>query len=81
MANLSLRDVPDELCQQIKEMAERKHRLVNQQIVVLLEQSVQQQKSPKAEVWERIARRREAIASRVGIISNSTELLVEDRNR
>lgn len=53
MPNLSLRDVPDEY-QQIKEIAERERRSINQQILVLLERSVQQQKQPKAEVLGRI---------------------------
>jgi hypothetical protein len=47
MANLSLRDVPDELYQQIKEIAEHERRSINQQILVLLERSVQQQKQPR----------------------------------
>lgn len=81
MVNLSLHDVPDELYQQIKEMAERESRSVNQQIMVLLERSVQQHRRPKAEVWERIDQRREAIAARVGIMPDSTELLADDRNR
>jgi hypothetical protein len=81
MANLSLRDVPDDLYQQIKEIAERERRSVNQQILVLLERSVQHQQRPKAEVWERIKRRREAISARVGIMPDSTEQIAEDRNR
>lgn len=79
MANLSLRDVPDDLYQQIKEIAERERRSINQQIVVLLEHSVQQHKRPKAEVLQRIDRRREAIAARVGIMPDSTEQIAEDR--
>lgn len=42
MANLSLRDVPEDLYQQIKKIADQERRSVNQQIIVLLEQSVQQ---------------------------------------
>lgn len=82
MANLSLRDVPDELYQKIKEIADCERRSINQQILVLLEQSVQQQqKGPKAEVLERIDRRRKAIAARVGIMPDSTEQIAEERNR
>jgi len=81
MANLSLRDVPDELYQQIKEIAEHERRSINQQILVLLERSVQQQKQPKAEVLERIDRRRKAIAARMGIMPDSSALITEDRNR
>lgn len=81
MANFSLRDVPDELYQQIKEIAERERRSVNQQIMVLLERAVQQQKRPSADLLEQIDRQREAIAARVGIMPDSTEFIAEDRNR
>lgn len=79
MANISLRDVPDELYQQLKEMAERDRRSVNQQILVMLERSVRQQKRPTAEVWEQIDQQREAIRARVGITPDSAELIAEDR--
>ena len=79
MANISLRDVPEELYQQLKEMAERERRSVNQQILVLLERSVWQQKIPKAKVWEQIDRQREAIKARAGITPDSAELIAEDR--
>lgn len=79
MANISLRDVPDELYRQLKEMAERERRSVNQQILVLLERSVRQQKRPAAEVWEQIDRQREAIRARVGITPDSAQLIAEER--
>lgn len=79
MANISLRDVPDELYQQLKEMAERERRSVNQQILVMLERSVRQQKRPTDEVWEQIDRQREAIRARVGITPDSAELIAEER--
>ena len=81
MANLSLRDVPDDLYQQIKEIAERERRSVNQQIMVLLERAVQLKKRPGADLLEQIDRQREAIASRVGIMPDSTEQIAEDRHR
>ncbi len=81
MTNLSLRDVPDELYQQIKEMAERERRSINQQILVLLERAVQQQQRPNPDVLKRIDRQREAIAARIGIIPDSTEQIAEDRSR
>ncbi len=62
MANISLRDVPDEY-QQLKQIAERDRRSINQQILVLLEQAVQQ--PPKTDVLQRIDRQREAIATRI----------------
>ncbi len=81
MTNLSLRDVPDELYQQIKEMAEHERRSINQQILVLLERAVQQQQRPNPDVLKRIDRQREAIAARIGIMPDSTEQIAEDRSR
>lgn len=81
MANLSLRDVPEELYQQIKEIAERDRRSINQQILVLLEQAVRTQKRPKTDVLKQIDRQREVIAARVGIMPDSTEQVAEDRSR
>ena len=81
MANISLRDVPDELYQQLKEMAERERRSVNQQILVLLERSVRLHQRPAAEVWERIERRREVIRARAGVTPDAAELIAEDRSR
>lgn len=81
MVNISLRDVPDELYQQLKQMAESERRSVNQQILVLLEYSLKLRQRPSAEVWQRIEQRREAIASRVGLTPDSAELIAEDRSR
>lgn len=79
MANISLRDVPEELYQQLKEIAERERRSVNQQILVLLERSIRQQKRPAVEVWEQIDYQREAIRVREGITPDSADLIAEDR--
>lgn len=72
MANKSLRDVPEELYQQLKEIAERERRSVNQQILVLLGRSIRQQKRPTVE-WEQIDHQREAIRVREGITPDSAE--------
>lgn len=50
MTNLSLRDIPEELYQQIKAMAARERRSVNQQILVLLERSVRLSQRPSREL-------------------------------
>jgi len=81
MVNISLRDVPDELYQQLKQMAELERRSVNQQILVLLERSLKFHQRPSVEVLQRLAQRREAIASRVGLTPDSAELVAEDRSR
>ncbi|PIG92862.1 Arc family DNA-binding protein [Gloeocapsopsis sp. IPPAS B-1203] len=80
MANLSLRDVPEELYQRIKEIADQERRSVNQQIIVLLEQSLQQKRS-RSEVLASIAQRNATIAKRVGITPDSAQMIAEDRQR
>lgn len=62
-------------------MAERERRSINQQILVLLERSLQFHQRPTAEVWQQIEQRREAIKARVGITPDSAELIAEDRSR
>lgn len=79
MANISLRDVPDDLYGQIKEIAERERRSVNQQILILLERSMLLQRRPSPELWEQINQTRKAIEARVGILPNSAEMISEDR--
>ncbi len=81
MVNISLRDVPDELYQQLKQIAESERRSVNQQILVLLERSLRLHQRPTAEVWQQIEQRREAIRARVGLTPDSAELIAEDRSR
>lgn len=80
MANLSLRDVPEDLYQRIKEIADRQRRSVNQQIIVLLEQSLQQKRS-RVEVLASIDQRNATIAKRVGVTPDSAEMIAEDRQR
>lgn len=81
MVNISLRDVPDEVYQQLKQMAESERRSVNQQILVLLERTLKLHQRPSTEVWRRIEQRREAIAFRIGVTPDSAELIAEDRSR
>ncbi|NEO67070.1 MAG: Arc family DNA-binding protein [Moorea sp. SIO4G2] len=50
MTTFTLRDIPQELYQQIKDMAAREGRSVNQQILVLLERSVLLSQRPPADV-------------------------------
>lgn len=79
--NLSLRDIPEELYQEIRILADRERRSINQQIVILLEHSVRQQKLLKVRSFERIDQTREMWAERVSIMSDSVRAIAEDRNR
>ncbi|PSF31394.1 hypothetical protein C7H19_22720 [Aphanothece hegewaldii CCALA 016] len=79
--NLSLRDISDELYQEIKILAERERRSINQQIVILLEQSIRQQKFLKVRCFEHIDQTREIWTKRVNIMPDSVIAIAEDRNR
>ncbi|NEO77305.1 MULTISPECIES: FitA-like ribbon-helix-helix domain-containing protein [Moorena] len=50
MTTFTLRDIPEELYQKIKDMAARERRSVNQQILVLLERSVRLSQGPPVDV-------------------------------
>ncbi|NEO70985.1 Arc family DNA-binding protein [Moorena sp. SIO3H5] len=50
MTTFTLRDIPEELYQKIKDMAAREGRSVNQQILVLLERSVLLSQRPPADL-------------------------------
>ncbi|UFP93139.1 FitA-like ribbon-helix-helix domain-containing protein [Gloeobacter morelensis] len=81
MVNISLRDIPDDVYEQIKQMAGRERRSINQQILVLLEQATRRHRRPAASVLEQIDRQREAIVARIGLLPDSTEDIAEDRER
>lgn len=79
--NLSLRDIPEELYQEIKILAERERRSVNQQIVILLEQSVRQQKLFKVGCFERMDQMREIWVERGNVMTDSVQTIAEGRHR
>ena len=81
MTNISLRDFPDSLYQQIQTIARQESHSVNQQLLVLLEEAVQLQQRPPIEVFTRMDQARNAIAKRVGPMPDSTELIRADRDR
>ncbi|MGI0482978.1 FitA-like ribbon-helix-helix domain-containing protein [Geminocystis sp. CENA526] len=45
MANLTLENLPEELIQEIEQLAQKHHQSVNEQIISLLKQSVQKPKT------------------------------------
>lgn len=81
MKNINLENVPDELYQQITEIATQENRSFNQQLLLLLEKQVRLHKRPQPNIMEQIDCRREKIAARVSIMPDSTELLRADRER
>jgi hypothetical protein len=81
MKNINLENVPDELYQQITEIATEENCSLNQQLLLLLEKEIRSHKRPQPDIIEQIDRRREKITARVGIMPDSTELLRADRER
>ena len=79
MKNLNLENIPDELYQQITEIATQENPSLKQQLLLLLEKAIRLHKRPQPDIIEQIDRRREKIAARVGIMPDSTELLRADR--
>jgi antitoxin FitA len=81
MTTISLRDIPESLYQEIKELAEQERRSINQQILVLLERAIAHPHHPAQDVVARIHHQRALLATRSGLQSDSTTMLLEDRNR
>ncbi|MDJ0716706.1 MAG: Arc family DNA-binding protein [Prochloraceae cyanobacterium] len=81
MNNISLRDVPDELLQQIKSLAKQENRSTNQQIIAMLQQAVWLKRRPSSDILLQIDRTRETIADREGVLLDSTVEIRGDRER
>ena len=81
MKTINLDNIPDELYRQIAELAAKESRSLNQQFLMLIEQGVKLDQPPQLKLIEKIDKRREKIALRVGILPDSTDLVREDRER
>jgi hypothetical protein len=81
MTTISLRDIPENLYDRIRELAEHERRSINQQILVLLERAIAHPHRPPLDVVARIHQQRTLLAKKTGLQHDSTEILLEDRNR
>ena len=81
MTTVSLRDIPESMYQQIKNLAACERRSINQQILVLLERAIAQPRSPQPEALAKIHLQRAAIEARRGLLSDSTDAITQDRQR
>lgn len=80
MANMTVRDIPDETYERLKALAERDHRSLSAEVIVALDQLIAQDTlhQQRAQALQRIiARRQELPPTDV----DSVELLREDRAR
>ncbi|MHB0999979.1 MAG: FitA-like ribbon-helix-helix domain-containing protein [Armatimonadota bacterium] len=82
MPTLYVRDFPDELHQKIKKLADRKHRSLSAEVIVLIDEALKYEEASRKQssVLDRIAERRRSYTARADA-SNSLELLREDRER
>ena len=80
MPTLHVRNVPDDLYEQIREQSQRANRSISAQVITLLQRAVINEGSSQHELLEKISRRRyfnpQAIKA-----PDSTALLREDRRR
>ena len=81
MKTINLDNIPDELYQQIAELAAQENRSLNQQFLMLIEQGVKLNQRSQLKLIEKIDKRKEKIALRVGILPDSTDLVREARKR
>lgn len=61
MATMTIKNIPDELYEQLKRRAEANRRSINNEVIVLIERAVQYQAQDPNEVLERIRVLREKL--------------------
>lgn len=80
MANITVRDIPEETYKRLKELAEREHRSLNAEIIVAMDRLIAQDAlhQQRTQALQRIIARRKQIPP---TDVDSVELLREDRAR
>ncbi len=81
MATLSIRHVPKDVYDILKEEAEAEHRSLNQQVIWLLKEGLKTCHRDAKAAWNRIGQRRSQLRQTRKQFSDSTILLREDRKR
>jgi plasmid stability protein len=80
MPILHVRNVPEDLHEELQRLAERKHRSLSAEVVALLEQAVEAEgvREAQAQVLASVRRRRSQTSTSAGV--DSVSLLREDRD-
>jgi antitoxin FitA len=81
MAILHVRNVPDDLYERLQQRAGAEKRSLSAEVVSLLERAIGEPPAERAELFERIRRRRSQIDYLRERLSASVDLLREDRAR
>lgn len=80
MPILHVRNVPDELYENIRRQAQEQNRSISAQVVYLLERAILESPQAQHQVLENIRRRRASTLARPGL-PDSLSLLRQDRSR
>jgi len=80
MPTLTIRNLPAEVYERLRERAKRHRRSITQEAAAIIEQAIGKAEAPE-EIWRQVDRLREHIRSRYGIFPDSTPLTREDRER
>jgi antitoxin FitA len=81
MAILHVRNVPDDLYERLQQRAGAQKRSLSAEVVSLLERAIGEPGVERAELFDRIRRRRSQIQHLGAHVSSSVDLLREDRAR
>lgn len=81
MATLHVRNVPDNLYESLRRRAAAENRSLSAEVVELLQQVIGEPEGGRAELFERISRRRSRIEQSQGRFPSGVDLLREDRMR
>ena len=80
MPTLTIRNLPPELYDRLRERAKRHRRSITQEAAAIIEQAVGKAEAAQ-EIWGQVDRLREHIRSRYGTFPDSTPSTREDRER
>lgn len=81
MATLHVRNVPDELYEELRRRAEAERRSLGAEVIVLLGGAIQRPPENYSALIERIGRDRETLEREIGRLPSSVGLIREDRER
>jgi antitoxin FitA len=81
MPSLQVRDCPPHIYQALQEMADREHRSLAQEIVVVLARGLQMAETPKDQRLKLLAEWEARPSAWKADFPNPVELIREDRNR
>lgn len=80
MPTLTIRGIPPETYDRLRERAKRHRRSITQEAAFIIEQALRTTESSQ-EIWQQVDRVRELIRTRYGTFPDSTQLTREDRQR